>query len=96
METATTAGATVLPVAGVAGFIVGQAIVVGSGANAEEAVVAATNRFGMTITAGAPLTLAHEGGAQVAGTRHHAYDWIEARPRQHGACRRQRFDARSP
>jgi len=74
---ATNVGATVIPVAGGAGFSAGQTITIDSGANQETAVVASTGRGGppgggpgggATITVAAPLKSAHEAGAQVSGT----------------------------
>jgi hypothetical protein len=73
------AGATVITVAGVAGFVVGQAITIDAGANAETATVAASAAGGRgggrggppnpsTITLSAPLTMPHTAGAQVSGT----------------------------
>ena len=66
--TATGAGATVIPVAGAIGFRDGQTITIGNGADAETAVIASIRRFSATtITVTAPLTHAHEAGAQVSG-----------------------------
>jgi len=71
--TATAAGATVIPVAGVPGLSAGQAITIDSGANYETAVVASTAGGGrggapITVTVASPLTFAHAAGAQVSGT----------------------------
>jgi hypothetical protein len=66
---ATSAGATVIPVASAIGLSDGQTITIDTGANVETAVVASIRRFGGTsITVAAPLTLAHAVGAQVSGT----------------------------
>ena len=75
---ATAMGATAIPVASAAGFSVGQTITIDSGANRETAVVAAVPGGGRgggrgapgggNITVVAPLTMAHEAGAQVSGT----------------------------
>jgi hypothetical protein len=67
---ATGVGATVIPVANVIGFSVGQTITIDSGANSETAVIASITRSrgAATITVTAPLTLAHAVGAQVSGT----------------------------
>jgi hypothetical protein len=65
-------GATVIPVAGAIGFSAGQTITIDSGgANHETAVVASISGAGRgpaSITVAAPLTLAHEVGAQVSGS----------------------------
>jgi hypothetical protein len=63
-------GATVIPVAGAAGFSAGQTITIDSDANPETAVIASTTggRGGATITVAAPLKSAHSAGAQVSGT----------------------------
>jgi hypothetical protein len=51
------------------GFSPGQTITIDSGANHETAVVVSTTRWGgARITVAAPLTHAHEAGAQVSGT----------------------------
>ena len=69
VATATQAGATVIPVAGARGFSEGQTIVIGSGADAETAVVESIRPFGgAQITVNAPLAQAHAVGAQVSGT----------------------------
>ncbi len=79
VDTATSVGATAIPVAGAMGFNSGQTITIGSGANQETAVIAsiAIRRGfggfggapgGATITVAAPLTSAHEAGAQVSGS----------------------------
>jgi hypothetical protein len=69
MDAATSAGATVLPLANVSGFAIGQVITIGSGADSETAVVAASTRRGAgTITVSTPLAHAHAAGTQVAGT----------------------------
>jgi non-reducing end alpha-L-arabinofuranosidase len=65
----TAAGATEIPVANGRGFSDGQTIDIGSGANAETAVIVRMARFPTaTITVSAPLTKAHDAGAQVSGT----------------------------
>ena len=63
----TRAGATVIPVASVSGFIAGQAIMVDSGASGEAATVAAVNagRTGPAVTLAAPLARAHAAGVGV-------------------------------
>lgn len=71
VRTATQAGATVIPVAMAFGFRPGQEITVGSGANEEKAVVASISGFGRgnaAITVTAPLQMAHDAGAVLAGT----------------------------
>jgi hypothetical protein len=66
---ATSAGATVIPVADVIGFSEGQTITIDSGANAETAVIASINWWGgATITVDAGLSHAHAAGAQVSGS----------------------------
>jgi non-reducing end alpha-L-arabinofuranosidase len=75
----TEVGATVIPVASAAGFATGQTISVDSGEKHETAVVASVTggrggpggRGGAgaaAITLAAPLTMAHEAGAQVSGS----------------------------
>ena len=73
--TATTAGATVIPVAGSMGFSAGQNITIDDGANQEIAVIASVagggrggRGGGSTITVAAPLKFAHAERAQVAGS----------------------------
>ena len=79
--TATEVGATVLPVAGAAGFSAGQTVTIDSGANAETAVVASVTGGGRggrgggrggagvsSITVTAPLKNAHAAGAQLSGS----------------------------
>ena len=62
-------GATVVPLASVAGFSAGQTITIDSGANAETAVVASMGRRGdARVTVAAPLTHMHTAGAQVSGS----------------------------
>jgi hypothetical protein len=67
---ATTAGASMIPVAGVNGFTAGQAITIDSGANSETATVAAVSagRGGPAITVTAALIRTHAAGAVIAGT----------------------------
>jgi hypothetical protein len=79
--TAIKEGVTVIPVANVTGFSAGQTITIGDGATLETAVVASVTagrpNFGggnnnqgtpSTITVVAPLTKAHDSGAQVSGS----------------------------
>jgi hypothetical protein len=79
--TATAPGATTMPVASAAGFSAGQTITIDSGTNVETAVVASIGgggrggrgggrggQGGATIAVTAPLTHAHDVGAQVSGT----------------------------
>ena len=75
--TATTVGATVIPVASPFGFSAGQTITIDSSTNRETAVVASIAGGGggrgrgpgaTSITLSAPLTMAHEVGAQVSGS----------------------------
>jgi len=67
--TRTTAGVTLIPVAGLMGFSPGQTIEIDTGANHESAVVASTNyRGGAAITVNTPLTVAHAAGVEVSGT----------------------------
>ena len=69
VRSATAVGATVIPVRDAVGFRDGQTVTIGSGANAETAVVASSRGFGgAAITVTAPLTHAHEAGAQLSGT----------------------------
>ncbi len=71
LRAAVQAGATVIPVALAFGFRPGQDITVGSGANEEKAVVASISGFGRgnaNITVTAPLKMAHDAGAVLAGT----------------------------
>ena len=79
VSSATTVGTTVIPVEGVQGFNAGQSITIDSGANRETAVVASIavgrRRFGNrgnspgdSIAVTAPLTIAHDAGAQVSGS----------------------------
>ena len=69
MATATSVGATVIPVANAIGFRNGQTIMIDSGTDSETAVVASIRGFGATtITVSAPLTHEHAAGAQVSGT----------------------------
>jgi hypothetical protein len=67
---AVSAGATVIPVAAVNSFTLGQTITIGSGADSETAVVATLNagRGGPAITVTAPLARAHAAGTAIAGT----------------------------
>ena len=76
VSTNTDPGATMIPVANAFGFGAGQTITVDNGANKETAVVASITggfrgfggRRGATIILSAPLTKAHEAGAQVSGS----------------------------
>src|ERR1019366_3589309 len=69
VATATSVGATVIPVPNAIGFRDGQTITIDSGANSETAVISSVRRFGgTTITIAAPLTHAHAAGVQVSGT----------------------------
>ena len=67
-------GATVITVADATSFTTGQHITIGTGANSENAIVKTTGvtpvwRSGTdTITLSAPLSRAHEAGAQVSGS----------------------------
>jgi hypothetical protein len=66
---ATSAGATVIPVADVIGFSAGQTITIDSGADSETAVISSINWWdSATITLTAPLGHAHAAGAQVSGS----------------------------
>jgi hypothetical protein len=67
--TATSAGATVIPIVG-GGFAAGQTVDIDTGGNHETAtIVAATGgRGGASITVAAPLKMAHAAGAEIAGT----------------------------
>ena len=67
---ATIVEATVIPVAATAGFAVGQAISIDSGANQENAVIAAVQggRGGARITVTVPLKIAHAAGVPLAGS----------------------------
>ena len=100
MGAATNVGATVIPVAGGAGFSAGQTITIDSGANRETAVVASSTGGGRggagrgaTITVAAPLTLPHAAGAQVFGSGI-TLTAPSRRAHQRGAGRRQRSHAR--
>ena len=77
--TATTVGATVIPVAGTGGLAAGQTITIDNGTNIETAVIASISggpRGGggmpamgsASVTLTAPLTKAHEVGAMVSGS----------------------------
>jgi len=80
VDTATRIGATVIPVASAEGFGVGQSITVDRGAHRETAIVASIifgrPHFGNghiiipvdSIAVTAPLTMAHDAGAQVSGS----------------------------
>jgi hypothetical protein len=80
LSSATKAGATAIPVPNAEGFAAGQTITIGSGANDETAIVASVvfgrphfsdGRFVRpvdSIMVTAPLTLAHDAGAQVSGS----------------------------
>jgi Alpha-L-arabinofuranosidase B, catalytic/Lamin Tail Domain/NPCBM-associated, NEW3 domain of alpha-galactosidase len=73
VATATSVGATVIPVASTAGFSVGQNVTIDSDTNRETAVIASVTGGGrgggrVSITVAAPLTFAHEVGAQVSGS----------------------------
>ena len=74
VDTVTSVGATGIKVADAVSFKKGQQISIGLGANSEEAIVKATDvipvwRSGAdTITVSAPLSHAHEAGAQVSGS----------------------------
>jgi hypothetical protein len=69
VRTATGASATVIPVAGIAGFSEGQTITIDSGANSETAVIASILPWGSpSIGVKAPLAHAHAVGVQVSGT----------------------------
>ena len=63
-------GGTILQVASAAGFAAGQAITIGAGVDAEDAVVKAAQggRGGGRITVVAPLGRAYAAGTQVAGS----------------------------
>jgi non-reducing end alpha-L-arabinofuranosidase len=62
-------GATAIPVANAMGLTPGQQITIDSGANSETAVIASIRRSRVnTITIAAPLTRAHDSGAEVSGT----------------------------
>jgi hypothetical protein len=67
---ATQVGDAVIPVAATAGFVVGQSITIGSGANQEAATIALVQggRGGARITVTAPLTIAHPADAPLAGS----------------------------
>ncbi|MEO6804735.1 MAG: hypothetical protein ABI209_01190 [Edaphobacter sp.] len=67
VDTAMAVGATVIPVASVAGFNPGQTITIGDGAD-QTAVVAATRRGPAEITVASPLTFAHGAGPRVSDT----------------------------
>jgi len=64
------AGASMIPVASVNGFMVGQAITIDNDANSETATIAAVNggRGGPAVTVAAPLARAHAPGTTIAGT----------------------------
>jgi hypothetical protein len=69
LRSATPQGATVIPVSSARSFSPGETISIGTGAEFETAVVAASGGFrSANITAAAPLTFAHQAGAQVSGT----------------------------
>ncbi|HSA00084.1 MAG TPA: NEW3 domain-containing protein, partial [Candidatus Paceibacterota bacterium] len=83
LGTNTVVGATVIPVANAMGFSAGQTITIDRGAHLETAVVASVNPgrrggfgggpggrgpSGSSITVAAPLTVAHDSGAQVSGS----------------------------
>ena len=63
-------GATVIPVAATAGFVVGQSITIDSGANQETATIALVQggRGGARITVAVPLKIAHQAGTPLAGS----------------------------
>ena len=69
---AVAAGATSIALGGPAGFAPGQTVTIDSGSNQETAVVSAMagGRGGARLTLSAPLTRAHQEGAQIAGTGH--------------------------
>jgi len=68
-NSATPAGATVIPVASGIGFREGETISIDSGANLETAVIAAVRRSGgAAIMVNTPLTRAHAADTQVSGT----------------------------
>ncbi len=66
--TATAAGSSQITLAGMAFFSPGQTITIGGGSSLETAVVVNFNRFGASLTLAAPLSYAHDAGAQVSGT----------------------------
>jgi hypothetical protein len=66
--TATAAGSSQITLAGMAFFSPGQTITIGGGSSLETAVVVNFNRFGSSLTLAAPLSYAHDAGAQVSGT----------------------------
>ena len=74
VDTVTSIGATVIKVADAVSFKDGQHITIGAGANSEKAIVKTKGvipvwRSGAdTITVAAPLTHAHQAGAQVSGS----------------------------
>ena len=80
ISSATKVGTKVLPVSGAEGFKTGQTITIGSGANRDTAVVASViftrPRFvngkfirpADSVKVAAPLTMAHDAGAQVSGS----------------------------
>ena len=69
LNTATAAGAAIIPVRNVNGFRNGQTITIDTGAEAETAEVSQVRRFGPgVITLAAPLTRPHAAGAQVSGS----------------------------
>jgi hypothetical protein len=69
VRSATAAGATVIPVSSARSFGPGETISIGAGQDFETAIVAASGGFrSANITVAAPLTFAHEPGAQVSGT----------------------------
>jgi hypothetical protein len=69
VRVATNTGATVIPVASMAGFSEGQTIMIDGGANSETAVVGSIRPWGApSITIKTPLTHAHAAGAKVSGS----------------------------
>jgi hypothetical protein len=70
LASATSGGATAIPVPGGLGFSAGQTITIDGGGNQETAIIASTagGRGGFTITVTVPLKFAHPSGAPVSGS----------------------------